>query len=165
MHYRYDNVITLRTFSKIYGLAGARIGYGFAHEELIGNLLKVKLPFEPSAPAEAAGIAALGDQEFLHRSLEVNARGLRYLTESLQEMGLTVVPSQANFVMTVLPSETDAMRIFQELLAQGIAIRPLKAFGLPNCLRISTGLDEDNRLCVEALRKSYAASLGTTHAG
>ena len=80
MHYRYDNVITLRTFSKIYGLAGVRIGYGFAHEELIRNLLKVKLPFEPSTPAQAAGIAALADKEFLHRSLELNARGLRDLT-------------------------------------------------------------------------------------
>ena len=166
MQYRYDNVITLRTFSKIYGLAGARIGYGFAHEQLIGNLLKVKLPFEPSTPAQAAGIAALGDPEFLHRSLEVNARGIRYLGENLRDMGMTVAPSHANFVMTVMPSEADAMRVFQELLAQGVAIRPLKAFGLPNCLRISTGLDEDNRLCVEALRKSYATtSLGTTHAG
>src|SRR5260221_10425358 len=100
MHYRYDNVITLRTFSKIYGLAGARIGYGFAHEELIANLLKVKLPFEPSTPAQAAGIAALADQEFLHRSLELNARGLRILAEGLRELGMTVVPSQANFLMT-----------------------------------------------------------------
>src|SRR2546426_118081 len=90
MHYRYDNVITLRTFSKVYGLAGARIGYGFAHEELIRNLLKVKLPFEPSTPAEAAGIGALADKEFLHRSLELNVRGLRYLTEELQDIGLMV---------------------------------------------------------------------------
>src|SRR5216684_2792288 len=88
MHYRYDNVITLRTFSKIYGLAGARIGYGFAHEELIRNLLKVKLPFEPSTPAQAAGIGALADKEFLHRSLELNARGLRYLIDSMEELGL-----------------------------------------------------------------------------
>ena len=87
MHYRYDNVITLRTFSKVYGLAGARIGYGFAHEELIRNLLKVKLPFEPSTPAQAAGIAALADKEFLHRSLELNARGLRYLTDGLGGAG------------------------------------------------------------------------------
>src|SRR5437879_3485520 len=97
MHYRYDNVITLRTFSKVYGLAGARIGYGFAHEELIANLLKVKLPFEPSTPAQAAGIAALSDHEFLHRSLELNARGLSLLSEGLQDLGMTVVPSQANF--------------------------------------------------------------------
>jgi len=164
MHYRYDNVITLRTFSKIYGLAGVRIGYGFAHEELIRNLLKVKLPFEPSTPAQAAGIGALADKEFLHRSLELNARGLRTLTEGLESLGLTAVPSQANFVMTVLPSAADASRIFEELLAQGVVVRPLKAFGLPNCLRISTGTDEDNQLCVEALRRSHAASLGASHA-
>ncbi len=160
MHYRYDNVITLRTFSKIYGLAGVRIGYGFAHEELIRNLLKVKLPFEPSTPAQAAGIAALADKEFLHRSLELNARGLRDLTLGLAELGLTAVPSEANFVMTVLPSEQDAMRVFEELLAGGVVVRPLKAFGLPNCLRISTGTDADNHLCLEALRRSYAANLG-----
>jgi histidinol-phosphate aminotransferase len=164
MHYRYDNVITLRTFSKIYGLAGVRIGYGFAHEELIRNLLKVKLPFEPSTPAQAAGIGALADKEFLHRSLELNARGLRTLTEGLESLGLTAVPSQANFVMTVLPSAADASRIFEELLAQGVVVRPLKAFGLPNCLRISTGTDEDNQLCVDALRRSHAASLGASHA-
>jgi histidinol-phosphate aminotransferase len=162
MHYRYDNVITLRTFSKIYGLAGVRIGYGFAHQELIRNLLKVKLPFEPSTPAQAAGIAALADKEFLHRSLELNARGLRDLARGLAEIGLTVVPSEANFVMTVLPSEQDAMRIFEELLAQGVVVRPLKAFGLPNCLRISTGTDADNRLCLEALRRSHAASFATS---
>jgi histidinol-phosphate aminotransferase len=165
MHYRYDNVITLRTFSKIYGLAGARIGYGFAHAELIRNLLKVKLPFEPSTPAQAAGIAALSDKEFLHRSLELNARGLRYLTAGLQELGMTVVPSEANFIMTVLPTEQDAMRIFEELLAQGVVVRPLKAFGLPNCLRISTGTDDDNHLCVEAMRRTYAANVGASSAG
>jgi histidinol-phosphate aminotransferase len=165
MHYRYDNVITLRTFSKIYGLAGIRIGYGFAHEELIKNLLKVKLPFEPSTPAQAAGIGALEDREFLHRSLELNARGVRYISEGLQELGLPAVPSHANFVMTVLPTEQDASRIFEELLAQGVVVRPLKAFGLPNCLRISTGTDEDNRLCVESLRRSYAANVGASRAG
>jgi histidinol-phosphate aminotransferase len=163
MHYRYDNVITLRTFSKIYGLAGARIGYGFAHEELIRNLLKVKLPFEPSTPAQAAGIGALGDKEFLHRSLEVNARGIKYLSEGLEDLGLRVVPSQANFVMVPLPSEQDAMRVFNELMAKGVIVRPLKGFGLPFCLRISTGLDEDNKFCIDAMRNSYAASLGTSH--
>ena len=151
MQYRYDNVITLRTFSKIYGLAGARIGYGFAHEELIRNLLKVKLPFEPSTPAQAAGIAALADKEFLHRSLELNARGLRYLTDGLRDAGLTVVSSEANFVMTVMSSEREAHETFERLLSQGIIVRPLQAFGLPHCLRISTGTDEDTRRCVEAL--------------
>jgi histidinol-phosphate aminotransferase len=160
MHYRYDNVITLRTFSKIYGLAGVRIGYGFAHEELIRNLLKVKLPFEPSTLAQAAGIGALADREFLHRSLELNARGLRYLREGLSDAGFTVVPSEANFVMVVLPSEQEANRYFEELLAQGVIVRPLKAFGLPECLRVSTGADEDTHLCVDAFRRIYAESIG-----
>jgi histidinol-phosphate aminotransferase len=153
MHYRYDNVITLRTFSKIYGLAGVRIGYGFAHEELIANLLKVKLPFEPSSVAQAAGIAALGDKEFLHRSLELNARGLRFLTASFRALGLNVVRSEANFVMIALPGAEQAAQLTRELLTQGIIIRPLTAFGLPNAVRISTGTDEDNQRCVEAVNK------------
>ena len=164
MHYRYDNVITLRTFSKIYGLAGARIGYGFAHEELIRNLLKVKLPFEPSTPAQAAGVAALADKEFLHRSLELNARGLHYLTTSLEAMGLHAVPSDANFVMIVLPDGRTATRIFEQLLPQGVVVRPLAAFGLPHCLRISTGTDEDNQLCISALRRVYAGDSGESRA-
>jgi histidinol-phosphate aminotransferase len=158
MHYRYDNVITLRTFSKIYGLAGVRIGYGFAHEELIGNLLKVKLPFEPSAPAQAAGIAALADKEFLHRSLELNARGLRYLTSSFHEMGLDVVESDANFLMLVLPDPEQARRRVEELLMQGVILRPLAAFGLPNCVRVSTGTDEENEICVAAMQKALSAA-------
>jgi histidinol-phosphate aminotransferase len=156
MHYRYDNVITLRTFSKVYGLAGIRIGYGFAHEELIRNLLKVKLPFEPSTLAQAAGIAALADKEFLHRSLETNARGLRLLTDCFRELDLTVIPSDANFVMIALPHEARANAIFEELLAQGIVVRPLKAFGLPQCLRISTGSEEANQKCVEAMQKAVS---------
>ncbi|MBI1787443.1 MAG: histidinol-phosphate transaminase [Acidobacteria bacterium] len=153
MHYRYDNVITLRTFSKIYGLAGIRIGYGFAHEELIANLLKVKLPFEPSTPAQAAGIGALADREFVHRSLELNAKGIRFLTTSLTELGLEPVPSEGNFVMVPLPDEAEAARLFQGLLRQGVIVRPLRAFGLARALRISTGLMEQNEQCVEALAK------------
>ncbi len=97
MHYRYDNVITLRTFSKVYGLAGVRIGYGFAHEDLITNLLKVKLPFEPSTLAQAAGIAALRDKEFLHRSLELNARGLQFLDQGAPRLGTRGGPLRSQF--------------------------------------------------------------------
>ncbi|MDX2150455.1 MAG: histidinol-phosphate transaminase [Bryobacteraceae bacterium] len=156
MHYRYDNVITLRTFSKIYGLAGIRIGYGFAHQDLIANLLKVKLPFEPSTVAQAAGIAALADREFLHRSLELNARGLRFLSQSLRELGFEVVPSEANFVMIVLPSADAAAHLTEGMLQRGVIVRPLGAFGLPHCVRISTGTDEENEICVEALRQVCA---------
>ena len=158
MQYRYDNVITLRTFSKVYGLAGLRVGYGFAHEELIRNLLKVKLPFEPSSPAQSAAIAALSDDEFVRRTVEANEEALAELSAGLKEIGLPCAPSRANFVMTVLPSEEEARRIFEELLSQGIVVRPLKAFGLPHCLRISTGAGDENRVCVEALRRSYVAS-------
>jgi histidinol-phosphate aminotransferase len=158
MHYRYDNVITLRTFSKIYGLAGVRIGYGFAHERLISNLLKVKLPFEPSAPAQAAGIAALADKEFLHRSLALNARGLRFLTGAFRDMELKVVESDANFLMLVLDDWEQAARLCEELLMQGVIVRPLAAFGLPHCLRISTGTDEENQICVAAMQKALSAA-------
>jgi len=155
MHYRYDNVITLRTFSKVYGLAGVRIGYGFAHEELIANLLKVKLPFEPSSLAQAAGIAALDDREFVHRSLELNARGRRLIAESLRKMGFEVTPSEANFVMVPLDSAGTAAWLTEELLSRGVIVRPLAAFGLPQCLRISTGTDENNRMLLDALESLH----------
>jgi histidinol-phosphate aminotransferase len=156
MHYRYDNVITLRTFSKVYGLAGVRIGYGFAHEELIRNLLKVKLPFEPSTLAQAAGIAALNDKEFLHRSLELNARGLQFITRALEELDLHPVPSDANFVMAPLADGDQAARVTEELLRRGVIVRPLTAFGLPHCIRISTGADEENQMFVDAMREICA---------
>ena len=159
MHYRYDNVITLRTFSKIYGLAGIRIGYGFAHEALIGNLLKVKLPFEPSTLAQAAGIGALRDKEFLHRSLELNSRGLQYVTRGLQELDVRVVPSEANFVMVVRETEEEVNFMFQGLLKQGVIVRPLKAFGLPHCIRISIGTTEENELLIDKLRGVLAKAL------
>lgn len=153
MHYRYDNVITLRTFSKVYGLAAARIGYGFAHGDLIKNLLKVKLPFEPGSVSQAAGIAALEDQEFLHRTLEVNARSLRLLNSGLKELGFPVVPSRANFVMAPLGDPNEVQRLTLELLKAGVIVRPLTAFGLPGCLRVSTGTEEETQIFLDALAK------------
>ncbi len=156
LHYRYDNVITLRTFSKVYGLAGSRIGCGFAHEELIANLLKVKLPFEPSALAQAAGIGALADKEFLYRSLEENARGMRLLADSFTEMGLTVAPSEANFLMLAFPDNASAALVFQALLRQGVIVRPLKSFGLPQCIRVSVGTQQECERCVDAMHHAIA---------
>jgi len=135
-----------------------RIGYGFAHEQLIANLLKVKLPFEPSTLAQAAGIAALEDKAFLHRSLELNARGLRRLPDALGEMGLQAVPSEANFVMVVFGDAGQAARVTEDLLKHGVIVRPLNAFGLPDCIRISTGTDEDNERCVGAMQKAVLAA-------
>jgi histidinol-phosphate aminotransferase len=162
MHYRYDNVITLRTFSKVYGLAGIRIGYGFAHEVLIQNLLKVKLPFEPSTLAQTAAIGALADKEFIHRSLALNARGMRLLTDRFRALGLTVMDSMANFVMLVLDSESQASAFVEAMLQQGIIIRPLRAFGLPHCVRVSTGTDEQNQWCVEAAERAWTATQRTS---
>jgi histidinol-phosphate aminotransferase len=156
MHYRYDNVITLRTFSKAYGLAGARIGYGFAHEDLIANLLKVKLPFEPSLVAEAAGLGALDDKEFLHRTLEVNARGMRTLTEGLRTLEIPFVPSHANFVMTVWESDAEAARVAEDLLREGVIVRPLRAFGIPNAIRVSIGTEPENLAFLNAMEKVMA---------
>jgi histidinol-phosphate aminotransferase len=159
MHYRYDNVITLRTFSKVYGLAGLRIGYGFAHEDLIAELLKVKLPFEPSTLAQAGAIAALDDKEWLYRSLELNARGLRRLTLTLGELGFQVVPSEANFVLVPLESRDAAALLVDQLLRRGVIIRPMESWGLPNCVRISTGTDDDLDLLFGALKEVGQAIL------
>ena len=161
LHYRYDNVITLRTFSKVYGLAGLRIGYGFAHEDLIAELLKVKLPFEPSTLAQAGAIAALDDKEWLHRSLELNARCLRRLAHTLGELGLQAVPSEANFVLVPLESRDAAATLVDQLLRRGVIIRPMESWGLPQCVRISTGTDEDLDLLFEALREVGQAILFT----
>ncbi len=151
MHYRFDNVITLRTFSKAYGLAAARVGYGFAHEDLISVLLKVKLPFEPAGPSEAAALGALEDREFMLRSVANNAKGLAFLTHNLREMGFDVVPSAGNFVMTVLHDEQQAQSMFQSLLERGVIIRPLATTGLANCLRISVGTPEENEFLIQTL--------------
>ncbi len=157
MNYRYDNVITLRSFSKVYGLAGVRIGYGFAHEELIANLLKTKLTFEPGTLAQAAGVAALQDRAFLHRSLEANARGMDYLRALLRDRGIEFVNSPANFLMTVWPTPHDAQYITEELLHHGVIVRPLAAWGLPHCVRISVGTEEELAFFAEALTTVTAA--------
>ncbi|MBL8210013.1 MAG: histidinol-phosphate transaminase [Bryobacterales bacterium] len=161
LHYRYDNVITLRTFSKAYGLAGVRVGYGFAHGDLIRNLLKVKLPFEPSTLGQAAGIAALQDGEFLTRSLAHNRAAVEFLTKALRGMGLAVVPSKANFVMVVLDSASQAAALNEGLLRKGMIVRHLTGFGLPQALRITAGTNEANALCVEAIAELTGA---TSHA-
>lgn len=153
MFYRHDNVITLRTFSKVYGLAGVRVGYGFAHEELIGNLQKVKLPFEPSALAGAAGLGALEDREFLHRSLESNVRGMRKVSEGLREAGWDVVDGEANFVLVPCGSAAESQRRVEGLLRQGVIVRGLEAFGLGDCLRVSIGTEEENGILLDTVKK------------
>jgi histidinol-phosphate aminotransferase len=154
MLYRFDNVITLRTFSKVYGLAGVRVGYAFAHDVLIRNLLKVKLPFEPGVLAEVAGIAALQDEAFVAKSLALNQAERPFVESALMERGFAVVPSHANFLMIVFPDADVAAEFTDALLRQGIIVRPLKSFGLPNCIRISIGTKEENGLLVDAIDRA-----------
>lgn len=153
MRWRWDNVLTCRTFSKAYGLAGMRIGYGMAHSDIITQMLKVKLPFEPSTPAAAAGIGALEDQAFLKKSVEENREALRYFHTEFERLGLDFIPSLANFVMIDFGSPEHAGRIHDGLLKRGVITRPLDGFGLPESLRISTGLIEENQRCVTALEE------------
>jgi histidinol-phosphate aminotransferase len=161
MNYRFDNVITLRTFSKAYGLAAARVGYGFAHEDLIAMLLKVKLPFEPSGTSVAAALGALEDEAFMRMSAEVNRAELRFVSQSLRDLGLTVVPSAANFVMVVTGSGAEADQMFNGLIRAGVIVRPLKATGIPNALRISIGTPEENRRLLSAIAKVRTPALAT----
>jgi len=151
MHYRYDNVITLRTFSKAYGLAGFRVGYGFAHDELISNLLKVKAPFEPSSAAQAAGLAALGDDEFMGRTVELTRQGMTTLRSGLEKLGVTTLPSAANFFAMELHDAATAQRINDELLQRGVMVRYLAGWGWPTLVRVSVGLPEENAFFLEQM--------------
>ncbi len=152
MTYRYDNVITLRTFSKAYGLAGARIGYGLAHEELISNLIKVKVPFEPSLTAQAAGLGALSDQAHLNNTLDITTRGLHYLNEQLHKIGVETISSSANFITTLWENESHAKYIADSLFNNGIIVRQLNAFGWPHAIRISIGTMEQNKQFIQNLK-------------
>ncbi|MEL1222647.1 MAG: histidinol-phosphate transaminase [Candidatus Neomarinimicrobiota bacterium] len=153
MTYRYDNVITLRSFSKAYGLGGIRIGYGFAHDELISNLLKVKAPFEPSALAQVAGHAALDDSGFLSKTVETNKRGMNYLREQLEIIGVKYISSVANFITTIWDSESRATELTKELLKKGVIVRQLNSFGWPAYIRISIGLEKENYRFINALKE------------
>ena len=151
MNYRYDNVITLRTFSKAYGLAGLRIGYGFAHDRLINNLMKVKEPFEPSLIAMVAGIAAMGDKDFLHKTLMLNRVGYEFLESNLSKLNIITIPSVTNFITTVWESQQKANYITDALLQKGIIVRNLSPFGWANCIRISIGTEEQNNRLISEL--------------
>jgi histidinol-phosphate aminotransferase len=153
MDYRYDNVITLRTFSKAYGLAGFRVGYGFGHHELIEALWKVKLPFEPSGPAQAAALAALDDPEYLIEALRINQQGKDYLYRQLRRLRVPNYESYTNFIMMKFESAERVQTLFLELQKRGVITRPLAQAGLPTCLRVSIGLPEENHRFIEALEE------------
>ena len=153
MVYRYDNVITLRTFSKVHGLAGFRVGYGFAHHELIQNLMKVKLPFEPSSVSQEAALAALDDLEHLDKTIKLNQDEMNLMVSNLNEIEIDFIPSVANFITIVFESRDNVINLVQYLLENGIIVRDLIGFGLPNCIRISIGTKEENKIFINKVRE------------
>ena len=146
---RVPNLVVLRTFSKLYGLAGLRLGYGVMPSILADCLLRVKLPFSVNALAEAAGIAALDDHAFRGETIRMVVQGREMLTHALGEMGFLVYPSQANFILVKPPMA--ASELFEKLLKRGIIIRPLPSYGLKDHLRISIGNAEENNELVMAM--------------
>lgn len=153
LNYDYDNVLSLRTFSKAYGLAGFRVGYAIGHEELIDNMLKTKLTFEPTAMAQAAALAALKDQEFLAKSKQIVEEGKKKLYTFFDAQGVTYLPSISNSVMMVLPDEEKAKDFTQAMLEKGVILRRINAFGLPHCVRITIGLPEEMAHFEESFKK------------
>ena len=152
MFYRYDNVITLRTFSKAYGLGGLRLGYGFAHDYLIENLNKVKPPFEPSLPAQSAGIAALDDDQFLEKTIRENKIGMKYLSKEFESLNIEFITSYTNFITTVWENSAVAENIVDKLLERGIIVRKLSSFGWENCIRITIGTSKENAILIKVLK-------------
>ena len=146
---QYPNLLVTRTFSKAYGLAGLRVGYGVGNAEVIDLMNRVRQPFNVSSIALAAAVAALDDEEFLARSAEINQRGMKQLTDAFAERGLEWIPSAGNFVTVRVG---DAAAVNQALLRQGVIVRPIAGYGMPEWLRVSIGLPEENARFIDALR-------------
>ncbi|WP_420334699.1 histidinol-phosphate transaminase [Roseibium sp.] len=150
-----DNVVMTRTFSKVYGLANLRIGWGFGPSHIIDALNRIRGPFNVSGMAIAAGIAAVQDREFLTRAVEHNDEWLPWVTNELERLGLKVTPSVGNFVLVHFPDE-DGKRAADAdayLLEHGCVLRQVANYGLPNALRMTVGSEEANRTVVEHLKK------------
>jgi len=146
---RFPNLLITRTFSKAYGLAGLRVGYGLGHPEVIDLLNRVRHPFNVNLPALAAAEAALDDEAFLARSYALNTAGMAQLVAGLAELGIETVPSKGNFLLVKVG---DAARINTELLKRGVIVRPVASYGLPEFLRVSVGLAGQNARFLDALK-------------
>ena len=147
----YPLMVVLRTFSKLYGLAGLRIGYGFASEQIVDYMNRVRQPFNANALAQVAATAALDDTEFVSRTLEVVRDGLSYLYSQLDDLGLEYVPTQTNFFLIKVPS--GAKKTYELMLKEGVIIRAMDSYGLEDYIRVNVGLPEENERFIQGLRK------------
>lgn len=150
---RFANLIITRTFSKVYGLAGLRVGYAFACPAVADLLNRVREPFNVNSVALAAAAAALDDVEFVRKSYEVNRRGMAQITEGLTALGLEFIPSYGNFVSFKTRA---AAQVFQRLLASGVIVRPIAGYGMPDYLRVTIGLESENARFLESLKEAIA---------
>ena len=152
---KYPNLLVSRSMSKAYGLAGLRVGFGIAQPALTDLLNRIRQPFNVNALAQAAAIAALQDTAFLARSAQMNTEGLAQLTAALKAMGIDYVPSSGNFVLIRVGQDDGAgARVNLALLKQGIIVRPVANYGLPQWLRISIGLPAEHAAFITALQKA-----------
>ncbi len=149
-----DNVIVLRTFSKSYGLAGLRLGYGLANERLIGYLHKIRQPFNVNSLAQAAGEAALADNTYLTQTKKVVLQGRKYLQDEFKRLGLYFIPSQANFVLVCV--KRNSKELFQKMLKRGVIVRDMTAYGLNEWIRITIGTMNQNKQFIQELKRFLA---------
>lgn len=153
----FSNVAILRTFSKSFGLAGLRVGYGIMPEPLADVLRRVHLPFSVNVLAEQAALAALEDRVFYDETLRTVRQGRKELAKSMQELGFDVLPTQANFIMASPPKRVcSADQLFEKLLERGIIVRPLKSYGLDDYLRITIGTACENAAFIDACKEIFA---------
>ena len=155
---RHGNLLILRTFSKVYGLAGMRIGFAIGRPTLLAAMNKLRTPFNTSGVAQAAALAAIDDREHVTRCIETNASERKRLSDGLTQMGLRPVPSETNFIfMNVGP---EAKEICDALLHAGVIVRPLGWMGFPEAIRISVGTAEENGKCLAAMAEVLAKRAG-----
>jgi len=143
-------MLTLRTFSKLYGLAGLRVGYGVGPREIISMMQRVRQPFNVNAPAQWAALAALEDRDHVQRSLAVNREGLEFLGGEFKKLGLEFVPSHGNFVLVRVGK---GQEVFKQLLSQGVIVRPMGGYQLPEHVRVTVGTMAENQKFIGALQK------------
>lgn len=152
----FPNLVVCRTFSKAYGLAGLRVGYGVSHPQVADLLNRVRQPFNVSIPAQVAALAALSDHEFIARSRQVNRDGVAQLQAGLAAHGLESLPSIANFLCVRLGRPGRV--VFDGLLRRGVIVRPVDNYGLPDCLRVTVGTETENRRFLDALAEVLGGS-------
>jgi len=148
---QHENLVVTRTYSKAYGLAGLRIGYGISHADVADRLNRVRQPFNVNLLALAAAEAALDDQAYIKQSVDLNTAGMKLLTQSFQQRNLEFIPSVGNFISFNVGADQDAMRVYQSLLRQGVIVRPMAAYRMASHLRVTIGTEAENKRFLAAL--------------